>query len=262
MSFGATAVRQCRSLRSWDAAREYFTRTPQPKGKKWNAHERPLYNNRSWHYRVEQHGEDYHLCLYHTPLIKYEKPKANGDYTVRLIADNRTASRQFMWLHGWSATRTGMASDGQNFEMVMMPGSDAVLTFNAQSHLILEQSNYTPCNVYYTTPERKQERKEMLKKIEPYRLMLKLREMPKGFQSAVCRPHHVNLTKWFEKWVVDFMDYCLYHTNRSVWVNGVLQHSINYTAADQRFTREILIAAGLSAEDAYRKAPMWGRSES
>lgn len=58
-----------RSLRSWQKCHDYFNRTPKPRS--WKENERPLRNNRQWHYRLEKDGTAYKCMLYHTPVVTW-----------------------------------------------------------------------------------------------------------------------------------------------------------------------------------------------
>lgn len=98
-SGGATSVA---SLFSYPQAARYFKEHDRPRGRKWLEDQRPLYNNRAHHYRIEQ-GEDgayYDLVLYRTPLVRYFAPKGDTA-TVLLRSTGSPADASFLGRQRW-----------------------------------------------------------------------------------------------------------------------------------------------------------------
>jgi hypothetical protein len=97
----SSSIHTLPSIETWEAAHSTFNNTPRPKGPRsnsvWADNQRPLKDNRSWHYRIEQHngGEYYDVCLHHTVMARYYKPTPTGR-RVLYTGHPSNVSKQFM----------------------------------------------------------------------------------------------------------------------------------------------------------------------
>lgn len=90
--------RHCFSVPTYEAALKHWQRTPLPRGRKWDADERPLADNRKHHYRLVIGGDaDYFdAVLYDTRMMRVHKPTPDGrrvQYTWR----STNTSDAFLW---------------------------------------------------------------------------------------------------------------------------------------------------------------------
>jgi hypothetical protein len=97
----SSSIHTLPSIETWEAAHSTFNNTPRPKGprstQKWNDNQRPLKDNRSWHYRIERinEGEYYDVILHSTVMARYYKPTADGR-RVLYTGHPSNMSKQFM----------------------------------------------------------------------------------------------------------------------------------------------------------------------
>jgi hypothetical protein len=97
----SSSIHNLPSIETWEAAHNTFNNTPRPKGPRsnsvWDDNQRPLKDNRSYHYRIEQHngGEYYDVCLHHTVMARYYKPTPEGR-RVLYTGHPSNMSKQFM----------------------------------------------------------------------------------------------------------------------------------------------------------------------
>jgi hypothetical protein len=97
----SSSIHTLPNVTTWESAHNTFNNTPRPKGprstQKWNDNQRPLKDNRSWHYRIERinGGEHYDVCLHHTVMARYYKPTADGR-RVLYTGHPSNMSKQFM----------------------------------------------------------------------------------------------------------------------------------------------------------------------
>lgn len=160
--FGCNAIGYCVFPRSWQEADKLFEK-PAPRGAAWRDYQRPLYNNRSWHYRVER-GDDgayYDLCLYHTSMIRYHKPYGDGTHRVEVRGYNSTASWEFLWRNGFSrVTPVG----GRLLPLSRNPkkGLFSASLLYEGSKVLFEDSYHDPAFTRYSTKEDKEKRAELL----------------------------------------------------------------------------------------------------
>jgi hypothetical protein len=89
-------------ISGYNQAARYFEETKKPRTVKWGEDERPLYNTRSYHYRIVRGVDFYDLVLYSTPMIRYYKPEANGDSRVLVRGHTSNTSNNFLWYHGFA----------------------------------------------------------------------------------------------------------------------------------------------------------------
>jgi hypothetical protein len=97
----SSSIHTLPSIETWEAAHSTFNNTPRPKGPRsnsvWDDNQRPLKDNRSYHYRIEQHngGEHYDVILHHTVMARYYKPTPEGR-RVLYTGHPSNMSKQFM----------------------------------------------------------------------------------------------------------------------------------------------------------------------
>jgi hypothetical protein len=97
----STSIRTLPNMTTWESAHYTFNNTPRPKGprssSKWADNQRPLKDNRSYHYRIERlnGGEHYDVILHHTVMARYYKPTAEGR-RVLYTGHPTNMSKQFM----------------------------------------------------------------------------------------------------------------------------------------------------------------------
>jgi hypothetical protein len=97
----SSSIHTLPSIETWEAAHSTFNNTPRPKGPRsnsvWDDNQRPLKDNRSWHYRIERinGGEHYDVVLHHTVMARYYKPTADGR-RVLYTGHPSNMSKQFM----------------------------------------------------------------------------------------------------------------------------------------------------------------------
>ena len=97
----SSSIHTLPNVTTWESAHNTFNNTPRPKGPRsnsvWDDNQRPLKDNRSWHYRIEQHngGECYDVCLHQTVMARYYKPTADGR-RVLYTGHPSNMSKQFM----------------------------------------------------------------------------------------------------------------------------------------------------------------------
>lgn len=160
--FGCTSIPSIVFPHSWEQADKLFEK-PAPRGAAWRDYQRPLYNNRSWHYRVER-GDDgayYDLCLYHTSMIRYHKPYGDGTHRVEVRGYNSTASWEFLWRNGFSrVTPVG----GRLLPLSCNPkkGLFSASLLYEGSKVLFEDSYHDPAFTRYSTKEDKEKRAELL----------------------------------------------------------------------------------------------------
>ena len=97
----SSSIHTLPSIETWEAAHSTFNNTPRPKGPRsnsvWDDNQRPLKDNRSWHYRIERinGGEHYDVILHHTVMARYYKPTPEGR-RVLYTGHPSNMSKQFM----------------------------------------------------------------------------------------------------------------------------------------------------------------------
>ena len=92
----SSSIHTLPSIETWEAAHSTFNNTKQPRSK-WADNQRPLKDNRSYHYRIERinGGEHYDVILHSTVMARYYKPTADGR-RVLYTGHPSNMSKQFM----------------------------------------------------------------------------------------------------------------------------------------------------------------------
>ena len=94
----SSSIHTLPNVTTWESAHNTFNNTPRPRStQKWDDNQRPLKDNRSWHYRIERinGGEHYDVILHHTVMARYYKPTADGR-RVLYTGHPSNMSKQFM----------------------------------------------------------------------------------------------------------------------------------------------------------------------
>jgi hypothetical protein len=97
----SSSIHTLPNVTTWESAHNTFNNTPRPKGPRsnsvWDDNQRPLKDNRSWHYRIERlnGGEHYDVILHHTVMARYYKPTPEGR-RVLYTGHPSNMSKQFM----------------------------------------------------------------------------------------------------------------------------------------------------------------------
>lgn len=162
MSFGCTAIHSIAFPHSWEQADKLFEK-PAPRGASWRAHQRPLYNNRSWHYRVER-GDDgayYDLCLFRTSMIRYHKPYGDGTHRVDVRGHNSNASWEFLWRNGFNRI-TALGARLLPLSCRPCKGLFSASLLYEGRKVLFEDSYHDPAFTRYSTKEDKEKRAELL----------------------------------------------------------------------------------------------------
>ena len=162
-------------IRNWAEADAYWNKTNKPpRSKKWEEWQRPLKNASSWHYRIEQHGDVYDLCLYHTVMARYHRPTPAGNELRQYMGHDSQTSKGFMWdVLGVSYFSRRQAVDGREVFMpvptVPLSGSEfsCHAWFNADNKLLLDSSKHTPLFKKVSGDDDKLLRKAIKAKFDP-----------------------------------------------------------------------------------------------
>jgi len=90
--------RGCFSVPTYEAALAHWERTPQPRSKYWEPHQRPLDNNRKPHYRLEigNNAEYFDAVLWRTVMMRVYRPTPEGRRVQYTYHDSMT-SKNFLW---------------------------------------------------------------------------------------------------------------------------------------------------------------------
>jgi hypothetical protein len=97
----SSSIHTLPNVTTWESAHSTFNNTPRPKGPRsnsvWDDNQRPLKDNRSYHYRIERlnGGEHYDVILHHTVMARYYKPTPTGR-RVLYTGHPSDMSKQFM----------------------------------------------------------------------------------------------------------------------------------------------------------------------
>jgi hypothetical protein len=151
MSFGVN-VYQAHSINSFEAAEQYFNRTPQPRGKHWvGGDTRPLASNRQPHMALEQVSYDQYACtLYGKRVVCYHRPK-DGTRTEEFFGTHHQATWAWLWRHASKGRRNMMRdTDGRDILVPVGSGMRTIITTRAHSpEVIMELSSHP--QIYTTT---------------------------------------------------------------------------------------------------------------
>lgn len=179
----SSSVHLLPTINDFESAHEWFTKTSKPvtRNGQWNDNQRPLKDNRSHHYRIEQgrDGEFYDVMLYTTAMARFYAPTPDGR-RVMYTAHGSNMSKQFMS----NVTRhsTLMHMDTTDRQTVAVPvsykdsiyeaghGFSASLWFDNSPYkrLVVEQSAHTPMYVHKVGKSDKETRNHIKSLCEPY----------------------------------------------------------------------------------------------
>ena len=109
-------IRNVTRISGYNQAARYFEETKKPRTVRWGEDERPLYNTRSYHYRIVKGNDNgnayYDLVLYSTSMIRYYEPDSSGFNRVLVRGHYSSASGNFLWHHGFARGKTLECVDG------------------------------------------------------------------------------------------------------------------------------------------------------
>lgn len=183
-------VRTCHTAHTYERAHAHFEKTPEVKSRSRGArifspNERPLGDNRQWHYRIERgpNAEYYDVCLYHTTMARYYKPDEAGRYRVCYVWDNRLTSVQFMrHVVGVSKVEKYYTTECKR---VCVPIGRADLVFDKYGKLDISQSRHAQITRLVVTPEIKAWCKTLRERTKTLFTLLEMGEMPKWEQPGI-----------------------------------------------------------------------------
>lgn len=222
LSWGNGAHRMTGLLNYPQAAR-YFKEHDRPRGKKWLLEQRPLYNSRSHHYRIEegQGGEYYDLVLYETPLVRYYKPDGATSVTW-LRSTDRTTDAAFLSTAGWAQRRSYQGKGciplspyvaqeyrAQNGVLVPADWSAVIVRHATNDALVKHSSAHRPVYRKRSSEEDVARRKEVRKKHETTveTLLLRFSTLEASTKAAMydssLRIQGMGLRKFFETGVAN-----------------------------------------------------------
>jgi hypothetical protein len=171
-----TSFKNIKRVRLWEAADNLFL-VKAPRG--WSDDERPLDAATKHHYRVRRShdGGSCDLVLYHTPMVRLFRPDG-GRREVWVHPDPRQTSSQFLWhAAGFSKYTASTTTDGRRVSVGINPGATAsdgwpVKLVYINGKLDIAQSTDAPNSAgARTSPERKQQRKELRQFLQTYKAM-------------------------------------------------------------------------------------------
>jgi hypothetical protein len=191
MGFNCNAIRACEQVRTFEAAKSFFEKTKQPRGKYWDADERPLYNNRSHHYRLVRgpDGEYFEPTLYRTAMARFYAPNEHGQRVVRYAGYASTASNDFRYhvlnlRHGggWAAEfrtvlgQTVVVPIGGGYK-VSHDGCAwaAKLTFDRDGLLIVSESDHHQMYRKVSADKDRARRKEIAERLQDVVMLATMR---------------------------------------------------------------------------------------
>ena len=175
-------------ISGYNQAARYFEETRKPRTVKWGEDERPLYNTRSYHYRIVKGsdigGKYFDLVLYSTSMIRYYEPNALNEHRVLVRGHGSTASHSFLWHHGMRMGRLLNVVDAQgkvrDGRLMLNPetykatdygiphgwSADLLFTDDNLRNLDLTRSRHIPCYKAASSPEDSAKRKQLKQTVD------------------------------------------------------------------------------------------------
>lgn len=177
---GATHRLPC--IRNYAEALKWWNEHPKPpRSRKWENHQRPLYNTAAQHYRLESNNPEQYidLVLYRTTMARYYVPDADGNQRRLYMGDGSLTSRGFMWhvLHINSWGNTEETTDGRRvvapvycspFTVEMGAEFSADYLFTPDNKLIVDRSAHTPHYRKISTGDDKERRAHIRELFSPF----------------------------------------------------------------------------------------------
>ena len=168
----SSSIHTLPNVTTWESANNTFNNTPRPRStQKWDDNQRPLKDNRSWHYRIERinGGEHYDVILHHTVMARYYKPTPEGR-RVLYTGHPSNMSKQFMrHVINVNHKNTRMTTDGRTVALPIANRdsiTDKGSTFSADlwlvdRHLIdVAKSSHTTHYIKRMSPDDKAAHKQ------------------------------------------------------------------------------------------------------
>lgn len=179
----SSSIHRLPTINDFESAHEHFTQTPKPYTRKgqWNDNQRPLKDNRSHHYRIEQGrgGEYYDVMLYTTAMARFYAPTPDGRRVMYTSHDSNT-SKQFMRNVTRHSTLMHMDTTDRRTVAVPVPAKDCIsedghefsaslwLDNSPYKRLVVEQSAHTPMYTHKVGKSDKETRDHIKALCEPY----------------------------------------------------------------------------------------------
>lgn len=171
--------RGCFSVPTYERALAHWERTPLPRGKYWEPHQRPLADNRKAHYRLEigNYGNYFDAVLYRTVMMRVHKPTSEGR-RVQYTYHDSTTSKNFLW----QVCNAGLVlslrtTEGQDVK-VPVSGSelatDLWFTDKTQNTIDVSRSYHRPIARSVRSLELLKWRRDMLTNLAPLFQILEL----------------------------------------------------------------------------------------
>lgn len=144
-------------IRDYTNAKKWWDEHPKPpRSRKWEDHQRPLYNTASRHYRLESTNPDEYIdvVLYQTTMARYYKPTPDGKQRRLYMGDSTITSRGFMcdvlgvlpWHNTASTPDGGKVIAPIYCRSFMSDGGEAFsadFMFDANNRLLVDESRHT-----------------------------------------------------------------------------------------------------------------------
>ena len=181
-------MRNVTRISGYNQAARYFEETKKPRTVKWGEDERPLYNTRSYHYRIVKGsdigGKYFDLVLYSTSMIRYYEPNVFNEHRVLVRGHGSTASHSFLWHHGMGMGKLLNVVDAQGRlregRLLLNPdaykatdhgvphgwSADLLFTDDNLRNLDLTRSRHIPCYKAASSPEDKAKRKQLKQTVD------------------------------------------------------------------------------------------------
>jgi len=192
MAWGNSAATNCTPIRNYKEADRHFNNTRKPRTKRWGEHQRPLYETRHTHFRLEKGSDDlgpfYGVWLYRMELARFYEPKEDGTHMVcyNTYESNMTHAfmRHVLGMSGWRPTFT--TTDGRKVIVPLKPARGnkhngnnepwaATLWFDAHDKLMVDKSWHIPVALRRMNDDDKARRAAKRKDVETLLDMLTLR---------------------------------------------------------------------------------------
>lgn len=204
-------INNVKRICGYNQAARYFEETKKPRSAKWSDGERPLYNTRSYHYRIvkgEENGVSfYDLVLYSTSMIRYYEPTPSNEHRVLVRGHYSAASGNFLWHHGfarnkglWCVDANGQGREGKLLlnhytEKATDHGvpynwsADLMFTDDSLRSIDLTRSRHVPGYKAATSPEDSAKRKQLKQAVDHWIELL-------GYRLDEYLNTELDTTKW------------------------------------------------------------------
>lgn len=195
----SNAIRNLKPIHGYPQAVRHFQNMRRPRSTKWMDNERPLYKVSTPHYCLTQGplladgtAAYYDCVLYQTPMVRYFKPRGDGEHVIYLRAYDSSASWQYLeHVANFYSGKTVRSVNGEQAQLPLNPltslefvapngitvpqGWSALLRRNADGDIYFDHSAHRPVYRKVTSDKRRAQRAEFAAYIRPYVELLLLR---------------------------------------------------------------------------------------